>query len=278
VLSLFTLLVSCRNPAASLAVIDPVFAYLSPDSVKAYSAAVQKLAILPDSGASAALYASIDAQAPRTVFLSPLLATEIGSILSRNDQIRVVYLGTVQPELHPRLHAAFFSSIDAASRGGTLAAEVNARLMADLPAGSEPPGVAGIFAGTADAERCSDAFAEAYREAGGPGEPLIEISATGFAQAAAERLKTLDIRVGYIAADPRDAERWARQAFDQNAYLVMEYSLPAPRTTSLADAFVVWDMDATLSVLVQKLESADTGMEKGLWKTVPNDQTEGNRR
>jgi hypothetical protein len=255
-----------------------VFAYLSPDSVKTYARAAQELALLPDSNASATLYATIDAQAPGIVLLSPLLASEIEPILSRNDETRVMYLGNAQPRSHPRLTAAVFYSMDAASRGGMLAAAESTRLMAVPSADRQPPRVVAVFAGNGDAEACSDAFVEAYRAAGGYGEPMIEISAQGFVQAAAERLKTLDVRVGYIAAVPRDAERWARQAFDQYAYLAMEYSLPPLQTTSQADAFIVWDIEATLSTLVLKLSAEGEHIEKGLWKTVENDQTDSNRR
>ncbi len=278
VFSLCILLTACQSPAASLAVIDPVFAYLSPDSVKAFSNAAHEVEMLPDSGASAALYATIDAQAPKSVLLSPLLASEIEPILKRNNETSVVYLGNVRPEPHPRLIAAVFSSVDAASQGGRLTAAESTRLIAELPSGNPPPSIAAVFSGIVDAEACSEAFMQAYRAAGGQGEPLVEISAQGFAQAMAERLKTLDIRIGYIAAPPREAERWARQGFDQYAHLVMEYALPTSGTTSLADAFIAWDVEATLTTLVLKLPANEAGLEKGSWKTVPNDQTDGNRR
>jgi len=278
VLCLYVLLTACQSPVASLAVIDPVFAYLSPESVKVFSKATQSLALLPDSGASAALYATIDAQSPRSVLLSPLLASEIEPILKRNDETRVVYLGNARPEPHPRLTAAVFSSVDAATQGCLLAAAESTRLTAELPSGNPPPSVAAVFSGITDAETCSGAFILAYRSAGGLGEPLIEISVQGFAQAAAERLKTLDIRIGYIAAPPRDAERWARQGFDQYAYLVLENPLPSSMTTSLADSFIIWDMEATLSALVKKQLAQEAGLEKGSWKTVPNGQTDGYRR
>lgn len=269
---------ACQSPAASLAIIDPVFAYISPDAVQAFSSAARELTLLPDADASATLYATLDEQDPGTVFLSPLLASAIEPILARNAETRVVYFGPLQQTPHPRLHAAVFSSADAASRGGALAAAETSRLLAGLPAGTPPPVVAAIFAGTADAETVSEAFTEAYFASGGTGEPMVEISGQGFAQAVAERLRTLDIRVGYIAAAPRDAERWVRQAFDQNAYVVMEYALPSPRATSRADVFIVWDIEETLSALVQKLPAEATGTEKGRWKTVPNDQTGINRR
>lgn len=272
------LMTACQSPESSLAIIDPVFAYLSPDSVKTYASAAQEFTILPDSNASTTLYATLDTQAPKTVFLSPLLASEIEPILSRNDETRVVYLGTVHPKPHPRLLAAIFYESDAAAQGGELAAAESNRLMAKQANESPPPRVAAVFAGISEAESCSAAFTKAYREAGGSGEPIIEISSQGFANSVAERLKTLDIRVGYISAAPRDAERWVRLAFDQYAYIALEYALPSRQTSSQADAFVIWDMDTTLSALVKKLSVHDSSPENGHWKIVYNDETGINRR
>jgi len=278
VLSLYLLVSACQSPAASLAIMDPVFAYLSPDSIKTYSSAARDLALLPDADASAALYAVIDAQAPVTVFLSPLLAQEIDPILARNEQTRIVYLGNVQPKTSSRLYAAVFSSMDAASQGGRLAAAEAIRLDAEQQAGKIQTGVAAIFAGLSEAEACSEAFMVAYRTAGGPGEPLVEVSIQGFSQVVADRLASLDLRVGYLAAPPHDAERWARQGFDQSTYILMEYALPSQQTTSLADAFIAWDIAGTMSSLVEKLSAEVSGIEKGHWKTVLNEQRAGNRR
>lgn len=271
-------MLACQGPAASLAVIDPVFAYLAPDSIKSFSATAQARSLLPDTEASASLYATIDAKAPKIVFLTPLLASEIEPILSRNDETRVIYLGNAHPRPNPRLYAAVFSSTDAAARAGDLAAAEAARLKAELPADDPPPSVAAVFAGTEELDARSEAFLEAYRAAGGSGVPIIEQSAQGFSQIVADRLKSLDIRIGYIAAAPRDAERWAHQAFDQYAYLAMEYSLPPQQTSSRADSFVAWDIEATLSSLRKNLSAGEARIDKGLWKIVLNDQTGGNRR
>ena len=189
-----------------------------------------------------------------------------------------MYLGNARPKPNPRLYAAVYSSIDAAARAGSLAAAEAARLKAELPADSPPPSVAAVFAGTAELDARSEAFLEAYRAAGGAGVPTIERSAQGFSQIVADRLKSLDIRVGYIAAAPRDAERWARQAFDQYAYLAVEYSLPSQQKSSRADSFVAWDIEETVAALRQNLSAGDARIDKGLWKIVLNDQTNGNRR
>ena len=265
------ILSSCRGPAGSVAIVDPVIAYLSPGSVRSFSSVAGKPTILPETGTQAALYAALDAATPLTVFLTPLLGNEIPAILSRNDSTRVAYLGTAAPQPDPRLYAAIFSPIDAAEAGGRLAAEEASRLR-----GEPPARVAAVFSGANDIEARADAFVAAFVSAGGTGEPVIEFSASGFSQAVADKLKSMDIRVAYVSSSPRDSESWTVEAFDPYAFVAAEYAMPIDRSGSSANAFIVWDIEKTLSLLGANLSKDRFGSFPGAWKTVRNGQTGGN--
>ncbi len=267
------LLASCRGPAGSVAFVDPVLAYLSPGTVRSFSSVAAEAIVLPDTGSQAALYAALDDAAPEAVFLTPLLGSEIRTILSRNGGARVAYLGTASPEPDTRLYAAVFSSADAAAAGGRLAAEEASRI-----GGASPVRVAAVFSGADDTGARAAAFVAAYASAGGIGEPIVEFSAAGFSQAVAERLRAMDVRAAYIAASPGDTERWAVEAFDPYAFVACEYALPADRPGSSADAFVAWDVARTLADLGESLSEGRPGSIPGAWKTVRNGRYGGNSR
>lgn len=262
---------SCRGPEGSLAVIDPVFAYLSPDGAKSFGSAARDAVTLPENGASAALYAAVDSARPRIVFLSPLLSPEIQAILSRDESARVAYLGNASPRPDARLYAAVFSSADAATMAAPIVASESAKIGAEAR-------TAAVFAGIPDADAVSAAFIEAFKAAGGRPEPILEVSQQGFSQAVADRLKAMDIRAAYIAAPPRDAERWASQAFDLSAFVVIEQGLPPSPTVSSADAFISWDIGASLSSLAERMEEEMPGTFPGAWKSAPTERYAGNRR
>jgi len=266
------LLASCRGPADSVAVVDPVLAYLSPAAVRSFSAVAGGATVLPETSTQAALYAALDEATPATVFLSPLLGSEIRTILSRNDGARVAYLGIASPEPDPRLYAAIFSSADAAAAGGRLAAEEASRIRGDAPAR-----VAAVFSGAGDADERAAAFVAAFAAAGGSGAPIVERSESGFSQAVAERLRAMDVRVAYVSAPPGDLERWAFEAFDPYAFVALEYALPADSGSS-ADAFIAWDVAGTLSLLSASLSDERPGSVPGAWKTVRNGRYGGNSR
>lgn len=267
------MLASCRGPAGSVAFVDPVLAYLSPGTVRSFSAVAGEATVLPDTGPQAALYAALDDAAPATVFLTPLLGSEIRTILSRDDRTRVAYVGTASPEPDPRLYAAILSSADAAAAGGRLAAEEASRL-----GGAAPVRVAAVFSGADDAGARAAAFVAAYASAGGTDEPIVESTAAGFSQAVAERLRAMDVRVAYIAAPPGDTERWAVEAFDPYAFVACEYALPADRPASSVDAFVAWDVAKTLANLGDSLSQGRPGSIPGAWKTIRNGRYGGNSR
>jgi len=238
-----------------------------------FSSAARDVTILPESDLSAALYAVIDTEKPDSVILSPLLASEISSILGRNDTTRVAYLGTAPLEAHPRLYAALFSSVDAAETAGTLAAAKTSKL-----SGEGADRVVVVVSGSTESEVLSAAFSRAFAEAGGQDTPLVELAPQGFSQESADRLRALDVRVAYVAASPRDTDRWVREGFDRYAFIIAEYPLPSGSPGSWADAFVCWDIDATLEVLGKNLVTGLPGVSGGRWKTVMNGQTDGNRR
>jgi len=267
------LIVTCRGPAGSLAIVDPVFAYLSPESMASFATTAREMTVLPESNLSASLYAVIDTKKPETVILSPLLASEITSILGRNDETRVAYLGPAPIQPHPRLYAALFSSVDAAEMAGRLAAVEASRL-----SGEGLVRVAAVFSGSSEQEKLSEAFSRSFSEEGGPGTPLVELAPAGFSQDSADRLRALDIRIAYIAASPRDTNRWIRQGFDQYSFVIAENPLPSRPTDSRPDAFVCWDIDATLDMLEKNLSDGMAGVSGGRWKTVMTGQTDGNRR
>ena len=240
-----------------MAFIDPVFAYAAPEAAKAFGETVRETVVLPDAGTSAALYASLDATRPSWVFLSPLLASEINGILSRDESTRVAYLGDASPSAAPRLCTATFSSVDASRLAGARAAAESMKAT-----GLDAFGVGAVFV----EREAADAFVAAYSAAGGQGESFVEMAPYGFSQAAADRLKALDIRVGYVSASPKDSERWVRQAFDQYAFVLAEFPLPSERPVSAADALVAWDMDATLSVLHDVMTAGRDGNSPGIWR------------
>ena len=254
--------ISCRGPAGSVAVMDPVFAWLSPAGAGAFGSVARDVVELPDSGASAALYAALDSAKPHTVFLSPLLASEIQAILSRDGNARVAYLGNATPASDRRLYAAVFSSIDAASLAGAILAAESVKIGPEARA-------AAVFTDPSVAEAASAAFRDAFMAAGGAQEPRIELSTQGFSQNVADRLKSQDIRAAYVSAPPRDAERWTKQAFDPSAFVIIEQGLPPSPTVSSADAFVAWDVESSVSSLGSRLETGQAGAMPGAWKYVP---------
>ncbi|PKL09572.1 MAG: hypothetical protein CVV51_03100 [Spirochaetae bacterium HGW-Spirochaetae-7] len=246
----------CRL-AGSMAFVDPVFAYAAPKAARAFSAVARTVATLPGEGASALMFAGLDSNDPRVVFLSPLLASEIRGILSRNADTLVAYIGEADPAPDPRLFAAVFSSVDAASLAGqSLAARSGKN------EGADASSVGAIFRDSREAE----AFIAAYNSAGGEPSPVVEIAASGYSQAVADRFKALDIGSGYVSASPRDVERWVREAFDSYAFVVTEYPLPPDRPVSAASASIVWDFDGTLEALRTAVEDRRPGSMPGKWR------------
>lgn len=256
------MLASCRGPVGALAVLDPVFVHLAPEAARTFASRTGEQLMLPATGASTALYGALDSKNPPTVYLSPLLASEVGPILSRDPAVRVAYLGNAAPARHDRLYAALFSASDAASLAGRALAREAQKL------GPEAR-VAALFSGFSEAEAAALAFREAFMAHGALAEPTIHTSPDGYNQAAADRLKALDIRAAYISAPPRESERWAVQSFDPEAYIVIEQALAPSPTVSMADAFIAWDLEATLDVLTGRLASSRPGTVPGVWKLDP---------
>jgi hypothetical protein len=255
-----------------MAVIDPVFAYLEPAAARALEKASATSIKLPAENASAALYAAVDAAAPSVVYLSPLLAAEIQPLLSRGGETKIAYVGDAEPRSDPRLYASVFSSVDAAAAA--------ARLIAARAGGQAPQneGRIAVVASGPDAGAVSEAFVAAFRLAGGLGDPVIELAPQGFTQAAADRLKALDVSAAYISVQPKDIERWASLAFDRFAFVAAEYALPSLITSSSADAYLAWDVEASVAALSEALAEGASGSAPGAWKSTLNTLNNGNKR
>ena len=259
-MALGILFTSCQAPQGTAGFIDPVFAYAVPSSARLFASAVRDVIILPETGTSAALYAGLEGLSPRVVLLSPLLATEIDSILSTDDSRIVAIFGESTEKAKPRVHAAGFSSIDAARQAGSTAA-------AETSAGKADAKVCGLFAGSSMEElrAAAAAFSEAYVASGGRGEPLLEMVEDGFSQALAQKIASFDVRIAYVSAPPDSAERWIREAFDPDAYVMAELPLPSEQHPTLADALVVWDIGSTLRMLLAGIENGNNEHVSGVW-------------
>lgn len=259
VMVLIFLAASCQAPRGTMALVDPVFSFLAPDSADAFKKVARRVIVLPASGGSEALYAAIDAESPSVVFLSPLLASELPGILSRNATTAIAYLG-MQPSISDaNLYVAAFSDIEAARLSGSRAAMEASRLPA-----TEAMSVA-IVAVSTDV---SNAFTEAYLAAGGREQPLVESAAAGFSQAAADRLRDRDVRIAYVSAPPDEVERWIRQAFDPYTFVMAEYPLPGNMTVTAADVIVCWNVKEALRALDSAVDAATPGTIPAPWKLV----------
>ena len=240
-----------------MAFVDPVIAYAAPQAASSFYGSAGTVVTLPDEGAAAALFAALDVEDPRVVFLSPLLASEIEGILSRNAETLVAYLGDAVLASNPRLFAAVFSPTDAARLAGESLA---------VRSGKRDGAMVGAIFQDSEA---AEAFMASYTAAGGEPAPVMEIAASGFSQAVADSLKALDIGSGYVSAAPRDAERWVREAFDSYAFIVTENRLPPERWVSAASASVAWDFDGTLKALRTAIEAGRPGNMTGKWRFQP---------
>jgi len=256
---------SCgRPPADSLAIIDPAFAYLTPEARPAFSRVARKSVWLPESEAQAALYAALDADRPALVYLTPLVSSELASILARDEGCRVAILGGAAGQAHPRLAQAAFSSSDAA-RLGAAALEKAVRGLKD--AGPETVVVA-LFSGPVAESDAPEAFRTAFEASGVAARLRLERLPEAFSQAVAERLRAEDVRAAYVSASASDLHRWAELAFDEYAYIIAEAALPDRSSSASIDRYVCWDIEASLLALADLLASGEGGTVAGLWKTA----------
>lgn len=245
-----------------MALIDDGFAYLYPEAKEAFSKKVASITMLPPSGASTELYAALDEEQPNTIYLSPLLSGDIPTILSRNDTTRIAYMGTATLRQDPRLFVAHFSSSDAATMA--------ARFMATRRETQTKPQEtlsAAVFTGN-DADTIAKTFLQAYREAGGQGEPIIKTSYEPYSQAIADELRSMDIVEAYIACPPSETARWLAQGFDPYAYILVEYALPDVHETTMASGAAAWDIEATLGSLSKIVSNGMAGQIPGTWKII----------
>lgn len=255
-----------------MAIIDDSFAYLYPKTAQAFSKIADTLTILPRSEASTALYAALDEEEAHTFYLSPLLASEISTILSRNDASRVAYMGTATLPVNPRLYAAIFSSLDAAD----LAAKFLAAHR-DSKTDPEQARIAALFTGS-EADLRAETFMKAYLKAGGPGELIVRTTPEGYSQTLAEELLSLDIGSGYVSSTPADTQRWLTQGFDPYAFVIVENALPDSDSLTMAYGAVAWNVEATLASLHQKLSQGQTGQSPGTWKIIEYERNRGIKR
>jgi len=269
---------SCEAPGESVAIIDPIFAYLAPSAVEFIESTVKNLVVLPEIETSSSLYGLLDSPSGNSILLSPLLGSEIEAILSRNDSTFIGYFGENKPKDHPRLFSTIFSSVDAARLAGAQAAIESLR----QATGTEVR-VAAVFAqiipstqgDSIQPREASEAFLTSYRQSGGVGEPYIEVSQQSFSQPAAERLAKLDIQVGYVSASPRETERWILQSFDEQTFMIVEYALPEAVPVFPVSALIEWDMEATLRLLHSNVSQRLSGSSPGPWKYVVFDKRFG---
>ncbi len=252
---------SCQAPQGSAGFIDPVFAYAVPSARKHFSSLVRDVVVLPETGTSAALYASLGELSPRIVLLSPLLVTEVDAILSMDDTKIIGIFGEMPGKQEPRLYTAEFSALEAARYAGAAAAAESRKSRSGLMVG-------GLFAGASreDLQQASEAFATAYSESGGLGTPLLELVTEDFSQAVAQKLALLDIGLAYISAPPDLTERWIKEAFDPYAYIFALQAMPPDEPQTLADALVTWDIASTLRLLLAGIESRKNEHVAGVWK------------
>jgi hypothetical protein len=255
-------LVSCNGSRAPIAFIDPVLAGAVPDSTAWYAAAASKVIVLPEAHAATTLYADIDAMKPRAVLLSPLLGSEIAAILGRDNDTRVAYAGYTTPVAHPRLFSATFSMVGAAELAGTVLASMTARTGTEL--------IYAIFAGypTEIATRAAESLVQAFGKAGGAEPPRVEILPEPYSQRLADRLKSLDIRAAYVSVPEGMTERWISQAFDSSAFIIAERAFPLHQTATMATVQIIWDMKATLRIVIKRLEEGQNGDIRGVWQAT----------
>lgn len=250
---------------------DPILAALERETLAAYRGAAGALAVLPEDGAGPALYAAIDRKNPDWVLLSPLLGSEIPSILDSDPDIKVAYAGTRAPADDKRLFAARFSPLDAAA----LAAGVLAKQAAERSEPEKPALAAAVFSGPS-AQEAADAFKAAWASAGGPDTAIVTVARDGFAPATAAELKLLDVRVAYVSAPLAELSRWAGEAFAPETWIAAEYPLPgelerSPSTRGMArlfDALVSWNLKATLDSLIGRMKKGANGSDSGLWQVI----------
>lgn len=231
-----------------------------PDATAWYAAAAGKVIVLPEANAASTLYADIDAMKPRAVVLSPLLGSEIAAILGRDDDTRVAYAGYMTPMAHPRLFSATFSTVGAAELAGTVLASRATQIGTGLEYA--------IFAGypTEIATQAAESFVQAYDKAGGTEPPRVEILPEPYSQQLADRLRSLDIRAAYVSAPQGVTERWISKAFDGSAFIIVERAFPLRQTATMAAIQIIWDMKATLRLVIRRLEEGHNGDIPGVWQ------------
>jgi hypothetical protein len=269
-LSLGMLFSSCQSPNGTAGFIDPVFAYAVPSSARLFASEVRSVTILPDEGTSAALYASLKESSPRVVLLSPLLASEIDTILSMDESKTVAIFGEGTRKIRSRLYSAEFSSIEAARLAGSAMATAEKTLESGTL-------VCALFAGASldGSRKAATAFSEAYAASGGDENPLIEMVEEGFSQELAKKLASLDIGTAYVSTPLESTERWIREAFDSHAFIMAELPLPSERHQTLADALVIWDISSTLRLLFAGIENGNNERIAGAWKIERNENNNG---
>lgn len=260
-ITLLALLVSAgsctRSLPGSLVVLDPVLPVIAPEAASALGRHGRKTMILSYE-ASENLYAVVAAETPNILFLSPLLAPELNRIVDSAPETKVLYVGSTDPAPREGLYSARFSSADAAELAGTVLASQAQTL---------PEGVlcVGIF--TSGAEEAAERFVSSYVAGKSVNKPIIEYIAANWSATLANRLKALDIRLAYIAIPGKDAARWAREAFAESTYVLLESAL-AEEVDPALDAVLVWDIENSLQALVKTLAVTESASIGGIWKIL----------
>lgn len=246
-----------RGLTGSLVILDPVLTTIVPEVAATIGRYGRKTIILPFE-ASETLYSSIVEEKPSVLILSPLLAPELNRILDSSPDIKIVYAGGFEPAARDGLYSAFFSPVDAAGMAGTVLAEKARSLPQDILC-------VGIFMNGSN--EAIERFTEYYL-AGKPGnKPIIENITTPWSASTANRLKALDVRQAYIAVSGKDAARWAREVFTGSSYVLVESALGSLLDPAV-DALLIWDIDSSLSLLINGLDASASASIGGIWRLL----------
>jgi hypothetical protein len=258
VLVLLLSMVSCtRGMAGSLVILDPVLPVLAPEVAATIGRYGRSTITLPFD-ASGTLYSAIAAEKPAVLFLSPLLAPELDRILDSSPAIRLVYAGGTASAPREGLYSAVFSSADAAGMAGTILAGKDPTL---------PPDALCVAIFMNGSEEAIQRFTDSYLAAKPGNKPIIENIVTPWPTATVNRLKSLDIRQAYIAVPGKDAARWAREVLPGNSFVLMESAFGGLIDPAV-DAMLVWDLDSSLKLLVNRLYASTSASISGIWRLL----------
>lgn len=235
---------SCTKQDGGLAIIDPVFALLSPEAVHSYKKAAGRILILPQDDPVAVLHAAIDAGRPEWVLLSPLLAPEIPAIRQARPDLPILILGAAEIPERQMLFSSVFHPEDAAHNAAVWLS------------GQNRSGICmGLFEGEG-ANRSAAAFMEGIESGPQKLEGKTRIISNGYSTTVARELSGMDISLVFLQTAPEDASRWLENAFDESALVAL--AMPFGYKTAIpgVKAIISWDLEKALKELVKYYREA----------------------